>query len=157
LNPLNPRKLRATYDKPFPPIALLAKDKAFRLFDIEWVVKDGFNQIPFGDFDWRYLTKFYEMQDWNFQVVRPHNTFFFLFDDFELENKFHVNQDEDGYLNELFHHLFISFFNFPSQFFYSLNKGFSEFIFDLVLSPGLGFFDSLVRYFEIFNFFAFYG
>lgn len=104
------------------------------------------------------MTKIYEIQDWNFQVVRPQNIFFFFFDDFELENKLHVYQDEDGYLNELFSHLFISFFNFPSQFFFSINKGFDDFISNVVLSPeaNLGI-DVFAKYFEIFNFFLFYG
>jgi hypothetical protein len=157
LNPLNPKKLYFSYDKPFPPVAILEKDRAFKIYDLEWAIKDGFNQITYGDFDWRYLTKFYEINDWNFQVVRPQNTFFFFFDDFELENKLHIYQDEDGYLSELFSHLFISIFTIPSQFFFSFNKGYSEFFFDLVLNPGSGLFDSLDKYFEIFNFFVFYG
>jgi hypothetical protein len=103
------------------------------------------------------LTKIYEIEDWNFQAVRPQNTFFFFFDDFELENKFHIYQDEDGYLSELFSHLFISLFSFPSQFFYSINKGSNDFFFDLVLSPGSSLFDSFDKYFELFNFFIFYG
>jgi hypothetical protein len=74
-----------------------------------------------------------------------------------LENKLHIYQDEDGYLSELFSHLFISIFTIPSQFFFSFNKGYSEFFFDLVLNPGSGLFDSLDKYFEIFNFFVFYG
>lgn len=157
VSPLDPEKLLFSYAKPFPPVGILEKALAFKLYDIEWGIKEGFNQIPFGDFDWYYLTKIYEIQDWNYQVVRPQNIFFFFFDDFELENKLHIYQDEDGYLNELFSHLFISFFNFPSKFFFSINKGFNVFILDELLIPGSGFLDSLERYFEIFNFFIFYG
>lgn len=35
ISPLNPKKLNFTYDKPFPPVGILEKDKAFKLYDIE--------------------------------------------------------------------------------------------------------------------------
>jgi hypothetical protein len=51
LNPLNPRKLLFNYERPFPPVGILEKDKAFKLYDLEWGIKEGFNQVTFGDFD----------------------------------------------------------------------------------------------------------
>ena len=75
---MSPKKVIVTFDLPVPPVNFLDNFKVLKNYDLEPILYNWFLDIDdFGDFDWAYFTKFYEIVDWNFQVVRP--TILFIF------------------------------------------------------------------------------
>lgn len=41
--------------------------------------------FEYGDFDWFFLNKIYDVSNWNYQAVLPLSTFYFFFDDFFID------------------------------------------------------------------------
>jgi hypothetical protein len=121
------------------------------------IIKDVYNQVDSGDIDWAYLTKVYEIKDWNFQVVRPQNTFFFFFEDFESESIINYFQEGDTYLGELISNLFQFFFPFPNRYYSSLNKGGYFGFLELIFEDCTNVLDFFFNFFSVLNFFVFFG
>jgi hypothetical protein len=116
-----------------------------------------FNYLEFGDVDWSYLTKFYEMENWNFQVVKPQNSFYFFFDDFDSDLRIDsFLQDGENYFSSLFSHLFQLYFPF-SKYVASFNDHGYRFFFELGHDDKGGFFDALLHFFSFLNFFTCFG
>ena len=64
VNPLNTKKFFFNYYRGFQAIDIMDKSKIYmRYGNPEFVVKDVFHYLEFGDVDWSFLTKFYEMEN----------------------------------------------------------------------------------------------